>query len=280
MTDQTELEVIDQKPSPLVIAGKSDSELMMDMFERLMTNPEVDPVKIKAFVDMREHEQDRTAEQAFNVAMCQAQKAMPIVPKDAHNGQTNSDYTRFETLLKWTKPVYTQQGFSMMFYEGDTDKKDNIRLMVDVMHDAGHCKIRFLDVPMDTTGMKGTVNKTNTHGKVSSVSYGKSTLMRMIFNIPTGQDDDGNAAGAHAQQATQILPPTTEEDAVITEIFKTLMNDPAPEGVMLCRPSLEQWLWACTKSYPAADVIPKVVAFIRSKMEAGTPLPIYEPEGI
>jgi len=36
---------------------------------------------------------------------------------------------------------------------------------------------------------------TKTHATGSGFAYGKSYLLRMIFNIPTGGDDDGNAAG-------------------------------------------------------------------------------------
>lgn len=33
---------------------------------------------------------------------------------------------------------------------------------------------------------------TKIHGKASSVSYGRRYLMCMMFNIPTGDDNDGN----------------------------------------------------------------------------------------
>ena len=222
MDEKQELEVVDAKSNPLAQVSIDPMTAMVEAIERICANPDVDPAKMQQFLDVQERIMDKNASQAFNVAMCKVQKDMPIVPKDAYNGQTKSNYTSYETMLKWSKPIYTAHGFSTMFYEGETDKKDNIRLMVDVMHEDGHCKTRFLDVPMDMAGIKGTVNKTATHGKVSSVSYGKSTLMRMIFNIPTGQDDDGNAAGGSKQTEELINP---EQEAEILDMLSKSKTD-------------------------------------------------------
>jgi len=63
------------------------------------------------------------------------------------------------------------------------------------MHQDGWTKTYWTDIPLDDKGFKGTPNKTQTHAKGSSLSYGKSYLLRLIFNIPTGDDDDGNSAG-------------------------------------------------------------------------------------
>lgn len=158
-----------------------ESENAIEVIERLYT--------------LKEKEEDKEAKRAFNTAMVEAQKKMPTIPKDADNQQTNSKYSRLETIIKHAKPIYTDHGFSLSFYEGETSKENHIRLMVDVMHSAGHTETKWYDVPIDSTGIKGTVNKTGPHAKASSDSYARRYLTCMIFNIPTGIDDDGNAAG-------------------------------------------------------------------------------------
>lgn len=174
------------------------------LIEKLAQNPDVDVDKMRQIMDMQEHILDRNAEQAFNAAMVRAQSEMPIVPKDKKNVQTNSNYSAYETILKVCKPIYTKYGFSVLFYEGDAKRETEIRIMADVMHEQGHTKTLYVDVPLDNVGIKGTVNKTGTHAKGSSVSYGRSYLMKMIFNIPTGNDDDGNAAGAKTITEAQV----------------------------------------------------------------------------
>jgi len=46
---------------------------------------------------------------------------------------------------------------------------------------------------LDGVGIKGNANMTAIHGKASSAMYGRRYLLCLIFNIPTGDDVDGNA---------------------------------------------------------------------------------------
>ena len=55
-------------------------------------------------------------------------------------------------------------------------------------------------MPADGKGAKGGDVMTKTHAHVSATSYGKRVLLGMIFNIATGNDDDGNAAAARPAQ--------------------------------------------------------------------------------
>ena len=168
----------------------------LSTIERLASNPDVDVQKIKQIVEIQEGILDRESEQMFNSDMVLAQNEMPIVPADLKNTQTNSQYPAYKTILKHCKQIYTKYGFSVMFYEGKATLDSDVRVCADVMHRAGCTKERFTDVALDNVGIKGSVNKTTPHAKKSSISYGKSTLLCMIFNIASGSDDDGNTAGS------------------------------------------------------------------------------------
>ena len=193
----------------------------------LASNPEIDVEKISRMMDMQERILDRNAKQAFNVDMMNAQAEMPIVPTDARNQQTNSDYSLYKTILKFAKPIYTKHGFSVMFYEGFDSEQDSrwpkipegeIRTFADIMHREGHTKTVYIDMPTDDKGIKGTVNKTQPHAKKSSVSYSRGTLLCMIFNIPTGVDDDGNAAGLPVEHIS--IDQQTEINDAVAELYK------------------------------------------------------------
>jgi len=177
------------------ITLKQDNPFM-DMVRSLAANPDVPVDKLKQIMEMQEHIIDRNAEQAYNAAMVRAQRKMPVVNKDKKNEQTNSMYSGYETIVKMCAPIYTAEGFSLSFYEGKADRENEVRIFVDIMHEDGHTKQRYADIPIDSSGIKGTVNKTMTHAKGSTFSYGRSYLIRMVFNIPTGDDDDGNGAGS------------------------------------------------------------------------------------
>ena len=193
----------DQKPCEATVKETTpamDKQSFFSVIERLASNPDVDVEKIQRIMNMQEQLLNRTAKQAFNAAMVRAQQKMPVVGKDKKNEQTHSMYAGYETIIKACQPVYTKEGFSVTFYQGHGTEevpigKDEIRVMADIMHEDGHTKTVHVDIPVETTGPKGGVLMTKTHATGSGFAYGKSYLLRMIFNIPTGGDDDGNAAG-------------------------------------------------------------------------------------
>jgi len=205
-----------RRPTPAAVVQNPDV-MFMQVLEKAVLNPDVDIDKMERLLVVQERIIDKRSEQAFSVSMMEAQKDMPIVCRDKENTQTHSRYSSYEGILKAGKPVYTSQGFSLMFYETDAPNEEDVRVCVDVMHVDGHTKKLHVDVPLDNTGMQGSVNKTKTHGKGSSFSYGRSYLMRMIFNIATGDDDDGNAAGG-----APVIPLITDEE--LTLLRKTLTD--------------------------------------------------------
>lgn len=148
--------------------------------------------QLEKMMELQERWEANEARKAFHDSMTQAQKMMPVVAKDAYNQQTRSNYSKHETLVKKSKEVYTAAGFSLMFYEGETPKQNHIRIMCDVRHEKGHMETRFIDLALDNSGIKGTVNKTGVHAAGSTFTYGRRYLTCMIFNIPTGEDVDGN----------------------------------------------------------------------------------------
>ena len=91
---------------------------------------------------------------------------------------------------------------------------------MELAHRAGFTKHYRIDVPIDATGMAGKVNKTKTHAMGSTLSYGRRYLKLMAFDIATGDDDDGNAAGSgqtitaeQYQRLTGLLQELDDPDA-------------------------------------------------------------------
>jgi len=177
---------------------------LFNLIEKLATNPNVSGDVIQQVIDMQKQGFDRDAEQAFNEAMCQAQNKIELVVAKKKNDQTHSVYADLKTILIQTKQIYTAEGFSLMFYEGKTEKEGHVRVACDIMHSGGHTKQRFVDMAIQTTGIAGKAMMTLVHAQGSAISYGRRYLICMIFNIPTGEDDDGNAAGNDTIDDEQI----------------------------------------------------------------------------
>jgi hypothetical protein len=207
-----------ERPAPVAHEmPASESAAIFQIIERAARDPNVDLDKMERLMAMREREMTRIAQTAFNVAMKEAQAEMPQVVRNAKNTQTNSLYAKYETISDAIQPVITKHGFSLTFSEGIAAQPNHIRVLCDVMHEAGHTKQYYADIPFDNVGMKGNANKTNTHAYGSTKSYGKRYLKCDIFDVAVkNQDDDGNAAGGGYETIT-----TEQRDTLLALINET-----------------------------------------------------------
>lgn len=208
MENKQDIEKFESR-SPEILPAETQEQSPFEILAKMASDPNVNVEKMERFIDLQKRIWDYQAEHEYNKDMVLCQEEMPVVPKDADNKQTNSKYPKLETIIKYTKPIYVKHGFAVEFYEGKPENENDVRIMADIKHRGGHTVTRYIDIPMDDKGPKGTVNKTRPHAKVSSITYGRSRLLRMIFNIPDAEsDDDGNAAGSELiddKQLSQIV---------------------------------------------------------------------------
>lgn len=182
---QNEMEVVDRNETPLTST--------LAVIERAASNKEIDVEKMERLLQMQERILAKQAESEFNEAMQRVQQEVPRILRDATNPSTNSKYTRLESLLKVVVPIYTSAGFSLSFGTSDCPIQNHYRIICDVAHKgtAGSFTRHYqCDIPADTTGMKGILNKTPTHGFGSTMSYGRRYLTLLIFNIALVNEDD------------------------------------------------------------------------------------------
>ncbi|WP_460044174.1 ERF family protein [Pseudomonas sp. S2_H01] len=219
-------------------AATNESTAMLTMIQRAATDPAFDADKMQKMMEMYERHTDRTAAAAFNAAMVRAQAEIGPVFRDKYNAQTSSSYAALESIDRKISPVYTAHGFSLSFGTGDSALVGHIRTICDCMHEAGHTKQYHVDLPIDSAGIKGSVNKTGVHAAGSTFSYARRYLTMMIFNVVlTNEDDDGNGAGPEpapepvvtAGQAAQITALLGKCSQLMQDSFKAKYG--APENV-------------------------------------------------
>lgn len=170
----------------------NDTSKMLSVIENAAINPDVDTSKMQALLDMQITIMDRNAKQSYAAAMTSCQSEMPLIVKTAENKQTNSKYAKHEMICKQIKPIYTKNGFSLAFSEGEARVEHEIRTVCVVTHELGFSKEFYQDLPVDDAGIKGTTNKTPVHGRSSTFSYARRYLTLMIFDLATYDDNDGN----------------------------------------------------------------------------------------
>lgn len=148
--------------------------------------------KLEKLLALQERWEANQARKVFATAFAAAQSKIITVAKTKINPQTHSNYAALEDIIESAQPIYTQEGFAVIFYEGDIAVPGFVRIFADILHAAGHRETFHLDMPLDGVGLKGTVNMTAIHGKGSAIKYAQRYLLCMIWNIPTKGDNDGN----------------------------------------------------------------------------------------
>jgi hypothetical protein len=166
-------------------------------------NADLDIAKLERLMEMKEHEEEKTAKAHFNVAMALVQKVIEPIIADAENLQTSSRYSKLTTIVSTLAPLYTEEGFSVSFGTCDCSSQKLVddgwfRTTAELSHVGGYTKEYYVDLPADTRGPKGNINKTVIHGTKSAITYARVILMGLMFNFTTSEDvdDDGNSSSA------------------------------------------------------------------------------------
>jgi hypothetical protein len=175
------------------IAPATESSALIHMIERAARDPAVDLDKLERLMSMHERVITRNASQAFDEAMSQCQGEMRPVAADANNPQTKSKYASYFALDRVLRPIYTKHGFGLSFNTGEGAPELHVRVLCRVSR-GGYGRDYHLDMPADGKGAKGGDVMTKTHATGSALTYGQRYLLKMIFNIAVGGDDDGNKA--------------------------------------------------------------------------------------
>jgi hypothetical protein len=207
----------------------------LELFERLARAGDVDVDKLERLMQMHERMTAKQSEERFNAAMSAAQQEMRPVAADASNPQTKSKYASYAALDSVLRPIYTKHGFGLSFDTGEGAPTGWVRVLCYVTHAGGHARTYHADMPADGKGAKGGDVMTITHAVGAAMSYGMRYLLKMIFNVAVGEDDDdGNRA---AQKAPDEKAPEGYEpwlatlDGVASEgmaTFSTAWNKSNP----------------------------------------------------
>lgn len=166
---------------------------ILAVIERAVRDPNVDVDKMERLLAMQERVLEQEAKRAFTTALRAAKAEIKPVLRNQFNDQTKSGYADLEAVANAIDPIMERHGFVFSFGTGRADLENHYRVTCDLMHEGGHERPYYADVPADMLGMKGNQNKTATHGFGSTMTYGRRYLKMLIADVAT-KDDDGNGA--------------------------------------------------------------------------------------
>ena len=183
--------------APTAMTRAVETSDVATTFERMAKDPNVDVSKFERLVALFERGEARKSETAFNAAMSAAQREMRPVASDAFNPSTRSKYASYEAIHSALRPIYTAHGFGLSFNTAEAPMPEHVIITCLVTHEMGYSRHYQIDMPADGKGARGSDVMTKTHAVGSAVSYGMRYLLKMIFNVAIGEDDDdGVRAGA------------------------------------------------------------------------------------
>lgn len=217
----------------------SDTNNLLSLIEKLALDPNVDPAKISAILDIQERMIAKRAESEFNEAFLRLRGKLPIIKKGdivAYAVDKNKpDGLKKEAFkfAKWEKvqaiidDITASEGFDLTF---DSTVHPNGTAVVAILHHTGGHTRRTSTppIPIDSGG-----GKNNVQGVGSSMSYGQRYATKFALNLRFEDDDDANLAGIvfiSAEQVKQVnaLIAETKTD---TDRFLRTMNVAAVENL-------------------------------------------------
>ena len=220
----TQIQKIDDEP---------ESRSLIQVIERAAHSKDVDIEKMERLLAMHERITAKNAEALFNDAMNKAQSEIGRVAADAENQQTRSKYATYAALDRVVRPIYTSHGFSLSFNTAESPE-NTVTVLCYVSHNEGHTRTYQATIPADGKGAKGGDVMTKTHAIGSGMQYGQRYLLKLIFNIAIGVDDDGNGAGApvitesQAADLTALLEEVGANKEAFCQYFKVSSVESLP----------------------------------------------------
>lgn len=190
----------DPAHAPVVIDQQA---AVLNMIGDLAKNPDIPVERLQALLDMKERLDDRAKEDraaearvSYFRAMAACQASLKVVVKNKSNDQTRSKYADLSALAKQADPVIHEHGFMVSFHPAGQAENGDQFIRWTVAHRDGHVESDVAQIALDDKGPNGSKNKTSLHGFGSTMSYGRRYLKLMLFDIATGDDDDGQKAGS------------------------------------------------------------------------------------
>ena len=159
---------------------------MLSMIERMATDPNVDPAKLKEILSVKQAWEADESRKAFASAMATFQSQCPIIEKlDTANGR---GYARLDRIHREIRPLLRECGLWFSWTVCEEREGGLIYLEGILGHSSGHqipCK-QLISLPDKISGTNAAQRAGS--GQTYAKRYGELAAL----NVVTGDDDDGN----------------------------------------------------------------------------------------
>lgn len=223
--DQAVLVPLEQQVTARDAVPVQRDATLYEMLGALVRDTTIDPSRIVVFLDIKEREEKRAAQNEFTAAMNRLQQKLPRISKRGRieftskstGVATSTPFAKYEDVWTVVGPLLLEEGFTVSFGTKSLGEKGGgILIQATLHHIAGHSQTEEMPLPFDTSGSKNAIQAVG-----STLSYGKRYLLFAILNLVTeGEDTDGTAISAITDEQKMNIE-TLMADCRLTEEGKS-----------------------------------------------------------
>ncbi len=182
------------KDMALVPAEDIKPASLVQIIERMASDPTVDIDKFERFMAMHERMIANQARSEFFAAFANMQGDIPqitgLTGKVTSGPMNGSTYATNEDVQRIVRPVLQRHGFGLTF-RTEFPTPTTVKIIGILGHKGGHVEQTEFVSAADNTGSKNAVQALG-----STISYGIRYTSRALLNITSGEvDDDGQRSG-------------------------------------------------------------------------------------
>ncbi len=188
-------DLVEHKEQQTAIATAPTMPDFLAVISNAASDPNVDPAKMMALLDVQERMMTKQAEIEYTIAFNAMQKELSEIRIKKNgaievNGNVRSKYATYEDISKVVSPLFSKYGFSISFSNVDAGGKFMIKGVL--AHEKGHSTNTI--VPMAIENNPKVMNSQQSIG--SAISYAQRYILKMLLNLVfEGEDDDGAKSG-------------------------------------------------------------------------------------
>jgi hypothetical protein len=197
--------LLDQRNEPvrdMRLEPVTQQNSLIDVIERLVTNPAADVAKLRELIDMQREIVREQARVAFEADFVDMQKELPIIAEKGEikvNGSLRSKFAKHEDIIEIVRPILAKWGFSLRHKNEQQERSLTITAILS--HRAGHQVTDTFVCPPDNSGGKNDVQAMG-----STREYGRRYTTESILNIVTRAQDNDAQSASKKPETTETAP--------------------------------------------------------------------------
>lgn len=213
-----------QKIAPLELVAAKQRTTMDLVQEAVMGGAGLDI--IERLVVLHNDQEARQARRAFDAAVSDAKKEIPVIKKNKHvgfkskdpgKGSTDYDHEDLAEIARTIDPILGRHGLSYRFRAKQGEK---ITITCILSHRDGHFEENELSAGADASGNKNSIQAIG-----STATFLSRYTLRLALGLAASKDDDGAKADGE---------PQTISEAQLQELFD-LAEDLDVDKAKFCR---------------------------------------------